>query len=57
VGDADDDTRFAVLDLISMHLTNLRERNDLPPFDDSVPFSDDPPTVFEIIKKKLGHDQ
>jgi hypothetical protein len=52
--DADPDTRFQVLCLIDAALMQLRERHDLPPFDDALP--DEPPTVFQIIREELNRD-
>ena len=50
---ADADTRFIVLGLISRRIMYLREAEGLPPFDDSIPFIDEEPTVFEIIRNML----
>jgi hypothetical protein len=52
--DADTDTRFIVLQLISNALVRLRENNGLEPFDDSLPFSNEPETAFQIIKRELA---
>lgn len=51
--DADADTCFLVLELISHGITYLRERNGLEPFDDPLPFSDDEPNVFLAIREML----
>jgi hypothetical protein len=53
---ADADTRFVVLQLIDDVLARVRERNGLPPFDDALPFSDEPDTVFQIIRRELSCD-
>ena len=50
---ADADTRFVVLQLIDAALARLRERNGLPPFNDALPFSDEPDTAFQIIRQEL----
>jgi hypothetical protein len=50
---ADADTRFVVLQLIDAALVRLRERNGLEPFDDALPFSDEPDTAFQIIRQEL----
>jgi hypothetical protein len=52
----DSDTKFVVLGLISRRIIYLREAHGLAPFDDSIPFSDEPPTVFEIIRGLVGDD-
>jgi hypothetical protein len=52
--DVDPDTRFQVLRLIDAALMQLRERHDLPPFDDALP--GEAPTVFQIIREELGRD-
>ena len=52
--DADGNTRFEVLRLIDGALAHLRERHDLPPFDDALP--GESPTVFELIRAELAHD-
>jgi hypothetical protein len=51
--DTDADTRFLILGMISARIVFLREREGWLPFDDSMPFSDEEPTVFEIIKELL----
>jgi hypothetical protein len=50
---ADRDTGHEIFALIDTAIIRLRERNDLPPFDDSVPFSGRPLTVFEIVREAL----
>ncbi len=50
---ADPDAKYQVLRLIDYALAHLRERDGLPPFSDSIPFSDEPPTIFEIIRAEL----
>jgi hypothetical protein len=52
-GTADDDTRFLVLGMISHAIIYLREREGLSPFDDPIPWSDDEPDVFMILKELL----
>jgi hypothetical protein len=46
---ADADTKFEILSLINAAITVLRERADLPPFDDPLP--KEPPNAFLIIKE------
>ena len=48
---ADRHTRSLVLGIISEAIIRMREREGLPPFDDSL--LDEPPTVFEICRSKL----
>ena len=50
---ADDDTRFAALHEIDGATIRLRERSNLAPFDDSLPFSDEKPTAFQIVRELL----
>jgi hypothetical protein len=50
---ADRDTRFLALDLVSNAIVNLRERHDLPPFDDPLPWSDEPPNAFLMLREWL----
>jgi hypothetical protein len=52
--DADGDTRFLVLGLVSSRIMMLRTQEGLSPFNDSIPFSDEPPTCFEIIRAMLS---
>jgi hypothetical protein len=47
---ADRDAKYQVLRLIDWTIAHLRECSGLPPFNDSLPFSDEPPTAFEIIR-------
>ena len=47
---ADADARFEILSLINTAITALRERHDLPPFDDGIP-PDDEPTAFIAIRE------
>jgi hypothetical protein len=54
--EADADTRFIVLQLIGTALVRLREANCLEPYDDSMPFSDERPTAYELIRAELTHD-
>ncbi len=51
--EADEDTRFGALSLISTEIMRYRVRQGLPPFDDSLPFSDEQPTAFEQIRYKM----
>lgn len=51
--DADKGTRLDVLSIISTAIARLRVRNGLAPFDDSIPFSEEPPTAFQVIRKLL----
>lgn len=53
---ADSDIRFLVLGMISHAIIYLRECEGLPPFDDPIPWSDDEPDVFMIIKGILSDD-
>lgn len=49
--EAPEDIRQLALELIDARLTQLREEQDLPPFNDSL--FDEPPTVFELIRNKF----
>lgn len=49
----DPDTRFLVLQLIDMAIADLREANGLIAFDDPIPFTDEEPSAFLIIKELL----
>jgi hypothetical protein len=51
---ADRDTRFRVLDLVGNAIIRLRERHDLPPFDDPLPRADEPPNAFLILREWLS---
>jgi hypothetical protein len=51
---ADADTRYLLLGLIGERIIYLRITEGLAPFDDSIPFSDEPPTVFEIVREILS---
>lgn len=51
---ADGDTRFLVLGLVSSRIMLLRTAEGMAPFEDSIPFSDEPPTCFEIIRAMLS---
>lgn len=53
---ADADTQFLVLELITHSILYLREREGLEPFDDPIPFSDDEPDAFMIIREMLRHE-
>ena len=46
----DPDTGFEILSLINAAITELRERHNLPPFDDGIP-PDDEPTAFIVIRE------
>lgn len=50
---ADQNTRLDVLSIVGTAIARFRVRQGLPPFDDSLPFSDEPPTAFEQIRKLL----
>ena len=49
----DADVRFTVLHQVNQAITRLRERTGLAPIDDSLPWSDEPPTAFLLIKETL----
>lgn len=51
--EADRTTRLDVLSIVGTAIARLRVRSGLPPFDDSLPFSDEPPTAFQIVRKLL----
>ncbi len=51
--EADRDTRFVVLSMVSAAIVYLRECHGLAPFDDALPFSDEEPTVFELAREML----
>jgi hypothetical protein len=42
-----------LLGLIDTRIIYLRINEGLSPIDDSIPFSDEPPTAFEIIREIL----
>jgi hypothetical protein len=44
------DVRLTVLHQINAAIVKLRERHGLAPFDDSLPWSDERPTAFEVIR-------
>lgn len=50
---ADANVRREVLGLIATHIARLRVRSGLPPFNDSLPHSDEPPTVYETVRHEL----
>lgn len=50
---ADTDSRHEILRLISHGIIYRRELEGLPPFDDSMPFSGEEPTVFERCREIL----
>jgi hypothetical protein len=54
--DADADTRYWLLGLIASRIIFLRQAENWPPFSDSIPFIDEAPTVFEIIRTKLQRE-
>jgi hypothetical protein len=49
---ADPDTRYLVLALVDAAIADLRERHELPPFDDALP--GEPLTAFQIIREVLA---
>jgi hypothetical protein len=51
--EADVETRYLLLGLIDERIVYLRTIEGLAPFDDSIPFSDESPTAFEIIRDML----
>lgn len=57
--EADYNTRLDVLSIVGTAIARFRVRQGLPPFDDSLPFMDEPPTAFEQVRKLLmetAHD-
>lgn len=50
---ADVKTKYDALSLINDKIIKLRESAGLPPFDDSLPFTDETPTAFQVIRKHL----
>lgn len=50
---ADNLTRYLLLGLIDQRIMYLRKAEGLAPFDDSLPYSDEEPTAFEIIREML----
>lgn len=50
---ADADTKHGVLSLVGTAIARHRVRNGLSPFDDSVPYTDEPPTAFQKIRKLI----
>jgi hypothetical protein len=52
--EADPDTQFCVLELINHAIVWLRESAGLAPFNDSLPWSDEELTVFEIIRSMIN---
>ena len=50
----DADTRFLIASLIDIAIIEVREKRGLPPFDDAMPFGDEPLTAFEQIREILG---
>lgn len=51
--EADYHTRLGVLSIVGAAIVRFRVRSGLPPFDDSLPFSNEPPTAFEQIRLLL----
>jgi hypothetical protein len=51
--DSDVDTRYQVLRLIDHHIAHIRECAGLAPFNDALPFSHEPGTVFQILAEVL----
>jgi hypothetical protein len=51
---ANPDARYHVLRLIDGHIAHLRERAGLAPFEDSLPFTGEAPTAFEVIRGMLA---
>lgn len=51
--EADYHTRHDVLSIVGAEISRFRVRQGLPPFDDSIPFTDEPPTAFQIIRKLI----
>jgi hypothetical protein len=49
-------TRYTVLHLINQAITHQRLKNSLPPLDDALPFSDEEPNVFLVIRELLHAD-
>jgi hypothetical protein len=49
----DAETRQVILHEIGTAITTLRVRNEHVPFDDPIPFPDDLPSVFSIIRELL----
>jgi hypothetical protein len=50
---ADEETRFIVLDLVDQALIKARIGVGQTPIEDSLPWGDDPPTTFEILRSWL----
>ena len=48
----DGDTRFEIMALIDAHIIKLRERSNLPPFDDALTSAR--PNVFPVIREVLS---
>jgi len=51
--DSERDVKFLVMELISHSIIYLRESAGLSPFDDPLPFSDEDPSVFLVIRELL----
>jgi hypothetical protein len=49
----DPSARAVALHQIALAITALRERKGLPPFSDSIPWTDETPTAFEVIREIL----
>lgn len=51
---ADADARFLALGIVDRSIIYLREKAGLMPISDSIPWLDEPPTVFEVVKSLLN---
>ena len=51
--DADEDTRFTVLNLVDEAIIKARLQAGRTPVEDSLPFGIEPPTTFELIRDWL----
>jgi hypothetical protein len=50
--------RYLILREIDLAIARVREENNLPPFDDALPWGSEAPTVFSVIKEFLiGDDE
>ena len=48
------DVRFVILHELNAAIAELCEREGRPPFDDALPFSDEKPTPFQIVRDMLS---